>query len=30
MKKDFIAVADYSPEELQGMLDLAVALKKEL
>ncbi len=30
MKKDFIAVADYSPEELRGMLDLAVALKKEL
>ena len=30
MKKDFIAIADYSPEELQGMLDLAVNLKKEL
>src|SRR5512133_2922427 len=30
MKKDFIAVADYSPEELQSMLDLAAALKKEL
>ena len=30
MKKDFIAIADYSPEELQGMLDLAVELKKEL
>jgi ornithine carbamoyltransferase len=30
MKKDFIAVADYSPEELQGLLDLAVLLKKEL
>lgn len=30
MKKDFIAVADFSPEELQGMLDHAVALKKEL
>lgn len=29
MKKDFIAVSDYSPEELQEMLDLAVALKKE-
>lgn len=29
MKKDFIAVSDYSPEELQDMLDLAVALKKE-
>jgi ornithine carbamoyltransferase len=30
MKKDFIAVADYSPEELQDILDVAVALKKEL
>jgi len=29
MKKDFIAVSDYSPEELQEMLDLAVSLKKE-
>lgn len=29
MKKDFIAVADYSPEELKEMLDLAVDLKKE-
>ena len=29
MKKDFIAIADYSPEELQGLLDLAIALKKE-
>ena len=29
MKKDFIAVADYSPEELKEMLDLAVGLKKE-
>ena len=29
MKKDFIAVADYSPEELKDMLDLAVDLKKE-
>lgn len=29
MKKDFLAVTDYSPEELQGMLDLAVRLKKE-
>jgi ornithine carbamoyltransferase len=27
--KDFIAIADYSPEELQGMLDLAVQLKDE-
>ncbi len=30
MKKDFIAIADYSPEELQSILDLAVALKQEL
>lgn len=29
MKKDFLAVSDYSPEALQEMLDLAVALKKE-
>lgn len=29
MKKDFLAVSDYSPEELQGMLDLAVRLKEE-
>lgn len=29
MKKDFIAVADYSPEELKEILDLAVELKKE-
>jgi ornithine carbamoyltransferase len=29
MKKDFIAVSDYSPEELQGILDLSVDLKKE-
>ncbi len=29
MKKDFIAVADYSPGDLQAMLDLAVCLKKE-
>ena len=29
MKKDFIAVSDYSPEELKEMLDLAVDLKKE-
>jgi ornithine carbamoyltransferase len=27
--KDFIAVADYSPAELQDMLDLAIRLKKE-
>ncbi len=30
MKNDFIAIADFAPEELQSMLDLAVALKKEL
>jgi ornithine carbamoyltransferase len=30
MEKDFLAIADFSPSELQGMLDLAVALKKEL
>ena len=29
MKKDFIAISDYSPKELQEMLDLAVKLKKE-
>ena len=29
MQKDFIAIADYSPEELQSLLDLAVALKRE-
>jgi ornithine carbamoyltransferase len=29
MKKDFISIADYSPEALQEMLDLAVRLKKE-
>ena len=29
MKKDFIAISDYSPAELQEMLDLAVTLKKE-
>lgn len=29
MKRDFIAVSDYSPAELQGMLDLAVRLKEE-
>lgn len=27
--KDFIAVSDYSPQELQEMLDLAIKLKKE-
>jgi ornithine carbamoyltransferase len=30
MKKDFIAVSDFTSTELQSMLDLAVALKKEL
>jgi len=29
MKKDFIAISDYSPSELQEMLSLAVDLKKE-
>lgn len=29
MKKDFLAVADYSAGELQEMLDLAIQLKKE-
>jgi ornithine carbamoyltransferase len=29
MKKDFLAVSDFTPEALQEMLDLAVALKKE-
>ena len=29
MKKDFIAISDYSPSDLQEMLDLAVKLKKE-
>ncbi|KAF0112470.1 MAG: ornithine carbamoyltransferase [Chloroflexi bacterium] len=29
MKKDFLAVSDYSPEALQEMLDLAIRLKKE-
>ena len=29
MKKDFLAVSDYSPAELQEMLDLAIQLKKE-
>lgn len=27
--KDFLSVADYSPQDLQEMLDLAIALKKE-
>ncbi len=30
MKRDFIAVADYSPEELQELLELALHLKQEL
>lgn len=30
MKKDFLAVSDYTPLELQELLDLAVFLKKEL
>ena len=29
MKKDFIAIADYSAQDLKGMLDLAIKLKKE-
>jgi ornithine carbamoyltransferase len=29
MKKDFIAISDYSPKEIQTLLDLAVQLKKE-
>jgi len=29
MKKDFLAVSDYTPAELQGMLDLAIRLKQE-
>lgn len=29
MKKDFLAISDYSAEELQKMLDLTVKLKKE-
>lgn len=29
MKKDFLAVSDYSPAELQEMLNLAIKLKKE-
>lgn len=29
MKKDFIAISDYSPDEIQKMLDLAIELKKE-
>jgi ornithine carbamoyltransferase len=29
MKKDFLAISDYSAEDLQKMLDLAINLKKE-
>lgn len=29
MKKDFIAISDYSPKDLQMLLDLAIRLKKE-
>jgi len=29
MKKDFIAIGDYSPKELQTVLDIAIQLKKE-
>jgi ornithine carbamoyltransferase len=29
LKKDFLAITDYSPEELQYLLDLAIDLKKE-
>ncbi len=29
MKKDFISIADFSPAELQAILDLAINLKKE-
>ena len=29
MKRDFIAITDFSTSELQAMLDLAVDLKKE-
>jgi ornithine carbamoyltransferase len=28
--KDFLSIADYSPEEIQDLLDLAVELKKEI
>jgi ornithine carbamoyltransferase len=28
--KDFLSIADYSPEEIQAFLDLAIELKKEL
>jgi len=29
MKKDFIAIADYTPDQIQGILDLAISLKNE-
>jgi ornithine carbamoyltransferase len=29
MKKDFLAIADYSPEELNEFIDLAIDLKTE-
>jgi ornithine carbamoyltransferase len=29
MKRDFLAIADHSPQELQDLLDLAIQLKKE-
>ena len=29
MKKDFLAISDYTPEEIQTILDLAINLKKE-
>ena len=29
MKKDFIAITDYSAQEVQELLDLAIELKKE-
>ena len=29
MKRDFISIADFSPQEIQSLLDLAIKLKKE-
>jgi ornithine carbamoyltransferase len=29
MKKDFLAISDFSPQEIQKLLDLALSLKKE-
>jgi ornithine carbamoyltransferase len=29
MKRDFIEIADFTPEQLQSMLDLAISLKKD-